>query len=54
MINACGEVDLGWLEWVVCWEMDCKEEDTALEWTVTLNYIVSGDDTGVASDLLGP
>ena len=36
MVDAGGEVDLWWLEWVVCREVDGQEEDTALEWTVTL------------------
>ena len=26
MVDSCGEVDLGWLEWVVSWEMDVQEE----------------------------
>ena len=29
MVDSCGEVDLGWLEWVVSWEMDVQEVDTS-------------------------
>lgn len=36
MIDAGGEVDFRGLERVVCGEVDGQEEDTALEWTVTL------------------
>ena len=36
VVDAGGEVDLGRLEWVVCWEVDCEEEDTARVWGVTL------------------
>jgi hypothetical protein len=36
VIDASGEVDLRGLEWVVGWEVDCEEEDTALEWRVAL------------------
>lgn len=32
MIDAGGEVDLWGLEWVVGWEVDCEEEDTAGVW----------------------
>ena len=37
VVDASGEVDLRWLEWVVGWEMDCQEEDTAGVWRVTLD-----------------
>lgn len=36
VVDAGGEVDLGRLERVVCWEVDCEEEDTARVWGVTL------------------
>ena len=36
MIDSGCEVDLGWLEWVVCWEVDGKEENTAGVWRVAL------------------
>ena len=29
MVNSRGEVDLGWLEWVVSWEMNVQEEDSS-------------------------
>lgn len=29
MIDTRSEVDLWWLEWVICWEMDGKEKDTS-------------------------
>ena len=29
MINSSGEVDLGWLEWVVRWEVDVQEVNTS-------------------------
>ena len=29
MVDSCGEVNLGWLEWVVSWEMNVQEEDTS-------------------------
>ena len=28
MVDTGGEVDLGWLEWVVSWEMDVQEINT--------------------------
>ena len=28
VIDSCGEVNLGWLEWVVSWEMDVQEVNT--------------------------
>jgi len=36
MVDSSREVDLRRLEWVVGWEVDGKEEDAALEWTVAL------------------
>lgn len=36
MVDAGGEVDLGWLEWVVGWEVNCEEEDTSRVWRVSL------------------
>jgi hypothetical protein len=35
VVDSGCEVDLWWLERVICWKMDRKEEDTALERTVT-------------------
>ena len=32
VVDAGGEVDLWWLEWVVCGEVNRKEEDTAGVW----------------------
>lgn len=32
VIDTGGEVDLGRLEWVVCWEVDGEEEDTSGIW----------------------
>lgn len=32
VIDTGSEVDLWWLEWVVCWEVDCEEEDAARVW----------------------
>lgn len=32
VVDAGGEVDLWRLEWVVGWEVDCQEEDTAGVW----------------------
>ncbi len=29
MVDAGGEVYLGWFEWIVCWEVDVEEEDSA-------------------------
>ena len=37
MIDPSGEVDFGRLEWVVGREVDCEEEDSALEWRITLD-----------------
>ena len=34
MVDSCGEVKLGWLEWVIGWEMDVQEEDTTGVWRV--------------------
>jgi hypothetical protein len=28
VVDSCGEVDLGWLEWVVSWEVDVQEVNT--------------------------
>lgn len=36
MVDSSREVDLRGLEWVVGWEVDGKEEDAALEWTIAL------------------
>lgn len=36
VVDAGGEVDLGWLEWVVRGEMDGEEEDTSGVWRVSL------------------
>jgi len=38
VIDASGEVDLWWLEWVVCREMDGEEEDSARVWRVTRTH----------------
>lgn len=32
MVDSGGEVDLGWLEWVVGREVDGEEEDTSRVW----------------------
>jgi len=32
VIDPRGEVDLWWLEWVVCWKVDCQEEYAARVW----------------------
>lgn len=39
MIDASGEVDFGWLEWVIGREVDGQEEDAALEWRVALRSV---------------
>jgi hypothetical protein len=39
VVDSSGEVDLGWLEWVVCGEVDGQEEDAALERAVTLRGV---------------
>lgn len=36
MVDAGGEVDFGWLEWVVGGKVDGEEEDTARVWTIAL------------------
>jgi hypothetical protein len=36
MINAGGEVDLWWLERIVCREMNSEEEDTTGIWAIGL------------------
>jgi hypothetical protein len=36
VVDSSREVDLRGLEWVVGWEVDGKEEDAALEWTIAL------------------
>lgn len=36
MVDAGGEVDLGWLERIVCGEMDGQEEDAARVWGLAL------------------
>lgn len=41
MVDSGGEVDLRWLEWVVCWEVDGEEEDTTRVWRVTLLCCIS-------------
>ena len=40
MVDSGCEIDLGWLEWIVGWEMYCKEEDAALKWTIALLWIL--------------
>ena len=32
MIDPSGESDLGWVEWVIGWELDVEEEDTPRVW----------------------
>lgn len=32
----CDSTYLGWFEGVVCWKMNCQEENTSLIWTVAL------------------
>jgi len=32
VVDSGGEVDLGWLEWVVGREVDGEEEDTSRVW----------------------
>lgn len=55
VVDAGGEVDFGWLEWVVCREVDGQEEDAALEWTVTLNTeSVRSQCFDIDSQLTGP
>ena len=39
MVDTGSEVDLWWLEGIVCGEVDGQEEDAALEWTVTLGTV---------------
>ena len=29
VVDSCGEVDLGWFEWVVSWEVDVQEVNTS-------------------------
>ncbi len=41
VIDAGGEVDFRRFEWIVGWEVDGKEEDTARVWTLTLTLCVS-------------
>jgi hypothetical protein len=41
MVDSSREVDLRGLEWVVGWEVDGKEEDAALEWTIALKSVES-------------
>jgi hypothetical protein len=36
MVDACGEVDLGRLEGIVCGEMDGEEENASRVWGVGL------------------
>ena len=38
MVDPRGEVDLGWLEWVISREMDVQEEDTAGVWGVIWSH----------------
>ena len=38
VVDSCGEVDLGWLEWVVSWEMDVQEVDTSGIWRVIWSH----------------
>lgn len=37
VVDTSGEVDLGWLEWVIGREVDCQEEDASRVWRVTLS-----------------
>jgi hypothetical protein len=39
MIDSGGEVDLGWLEGIVCGKVDSQKEDTALEWRIALSDV---------------
>lgn len=41
MVDAGGEVDLGWLEWVVGGKVDGQKENAAGVWTVPLLYNVN-------------
>lgn len=41
MVDASGEVNLGWLEGVVGREVDGKEKDAARVWAVTLDLSIS-------------
>ena len=34
MVDSRGEVELGWLEWVVGWEVDVQEKHTTNVWRV--------------------
>lgn len=36
MVDARGEVDLGWLEWVIGGKVNGEEEDTARVWALSL------------------
>ena len=38
MVDPRGEVDLWWLEWVIRWEMDVQEEDTASIWGIVWSH----------------
>ena len=38
VVDAGCEVDLRRLEWVVCWEVDCEEEDAAGVWRVAWTH----------------
>ena len=38
MIDPGGEVDLGWLEWVVGWEVDVQEVDSSSIWRVIRSH----------------
>jgi len=38
VIDSCGEVDLGWFEWVIGWEMDVQEVDTSGIWRVIWSH----------------
>jgi len=35
VVDSCGEVDLGWFEWVVSWEVDVQEVNTTgIRWII--------------------
>jgi hypothetical protein len=38
MVDTSREMNLGWLERVVCWEMNIQEEDTSCIWRVIWSH----------------
>jgi len=38
MVDSCGEVNLGWLEWVIGWEVDVQEVNTTSVWGVIWSH----------------